>query len=64
MTGADAQLIFGSFDFQLDSTMQSATLSVRPLRPLCETHLFAVHSILGMFCRLLETLLRRPVDGV
>ena len=57
-----ARLIFGSFDFRLDSDARWLTMEVRPLRPLCEIHLFAVHSILGMFCRLLEAMLKRPVD--
>jgi hypothetical protein len=57
-----ASLIFGSFHFQLDNGPRWSTLKVMPTRPLCETHIFVMQSIVGAHCRLLEVILARPVD--
>jgi AraC-like DNA-binding protein len=57
-----ARLIFGGVDFQLDNGPRWSTLKVRPLRPLCETHVFVTQSILGAHARMLEAILGRPVD--
>lgn len=57
-----ASLIFGSLQFQLESGPRWSTIKVKPLRPLCETHVFVVQSILGALCRLFEAMLGRPVD--
>ena len=57
-----AKLIFGSMDFQVDNGPRWSTLKVKTLRPLCETHVFVMQSVLGAHCRLLEAILGRPVD--
>lgn len=57
-----ARLVFGSVDFQIENGPRWSTLKVKPLRPLCETHVFVMQSILGAHCRLLEAILGRPVD--
>jgi AraC-like DNA-binding protein len=57
-----SRLIFGSLEFQLENGPRWSTLKVKPLRPLCETHVFVMQSILGALCRLLEAILGRPVD--
>jgi len=57
-----ANLIFGSVEFQMENGPRWSTLKVRPSRPLCETHVFVMQSILGAHCRLLEAILGRPVD--
>lgn len=57
-----ASLLFGGFDFQLENGHEWSTLKARSIRPLCETHLFVVHSILGTYCRLLEAILGRAAD--
>lgn len=57
-----ASLIFGSFHFEMDNGPRWSTLKVNSTRPLCETHIFVVQSIVGAHCRLLEAILARPVD--
>lgn len=57
-----ARLIFGGFEFGLDNGHRWSTLRARSIRPLCDTHIFVVHSILGAYCRLLEAILGRPAD--
>lgn len=57
-----ASLVFGCLDFQLESTSQWSTLKVRSTRPLVETHVFVMQSVVGAHCRLLEAILGRPVD--
>ncbi|MGO4394232.1 AraC family transcriptional regulator ligand-binding domain-containing protein [Variovorax sp. M-6] len=57
-----ARLIFGGVDFQVDNGPRWSTLKVKPMRPLCETHVFVMQSIVGAHCRLLEAILGRPVD--
>lgn len=60
--GRNARLIFRNMDFQVDNGPRWSTLKVKPLRPLCETHVFVMQSILGAHCRLLDAILGRPVD--
>ncbi len=60
--GRHGRLIFGGIDFQLDNGPRWSLLKARPTRPLCETHLFVIQSIIGAHCRLLEAILGRPVD--
>src|SRR5437868_4798255 len=62
MVSRHARLIFRSLDFQVDNGPQWSTLKVKPVRPLCETHVFVMQSIVGAHCRLLEAILGRPVD--
>ncbi|WP_443082970.1 helix-turn-helix domain-containing protein [Variovorax sp. HW608] len=57
-----ASLIFGSFRFRLENGSRWSTLEVKPLRHLCETHIFVIQSIVGSHCRLLEAMLGRPAD--
>ena len=57
-----ASLVFGSVDFQLENGPRWSTLKVKPVRPLCETHVFVMQSILGAHCRLLEAIMGRSVD--
>lgn len=57
-----AKLIFRSMDFHMDNGARWSTLRVRPLRPLCETHVFVMQSIVGAHCRMVEAILGRPVD--
>jgi AraC-like DNA-binding protein len=57
-----ARLIFAGLDFQFDEQPSWSTLQVRPLRPLCETNVFVMQSLLGAYCRLLEAMLGRPAD--
>lgn len=57
-----ARLIFGGMDFQLELGPRWSNFRVRPRRPLCETHVFVMQSILVAHCRLLEAILGRPVD--
>lgn len=57
-----ARLIFGGFEFRLDNGHRWSTLKARSIRPLCDTHIFVVHSIIGAYCRLLEAILGRPTD--
>lgn len=57
-----AKLIFRSMDVQVENGPRWSTLKVKPMRPLCETHVFVMQSILGAYCRLLEAMLGRPVD--
>jgi AraC-like DNA-binding protein len=58
----NARLIFAGLDFQFDEGSSWSTLQVKPLRPLCETHVFVMQSLLGAHCRLLEAMLGRPAD--
>ncbi len=51
-----ANLIFNTFDFQLEDGLEWNILRVRPIRALCETHVFVTHSILGAICRLIEAM--------
>lgn len=57
-----ARLIFAGLSFELENGPRWSILKVKPLRPLCETHVFVMQSILGAHCRLLEAMLGRPVD--
>jgi AraC-like DNA-binding protein len=57
-----ASLIFGGLDFQLEIEARWSTLKVKSRRPICDTHIFVMHSVLGAHCRLLEGMLGRPVD--
>jgi AraC-like DNA-binding protein len=57
-----ANLIFGSVEFQMENGPRWSMLKVKALRPLCETHVFVMQSILGAHCRLLEAILGRPAD--
>lgn len=57
-----ARLIFGGLEFKLEQGPRVSALKVRPLRPLCETHVFVMQSVVGALCRLLEAALGRPVD--
>ncbi|NDZ18827.1 hypothetical protein C7T35_39365 [Variovorax sp. WS11] len=57
-----ARLIFGCHEFQLKNGPQWSTLSVKPIVPLCETHVFVMQTIVGAHCRLLEAILGRPAD--
>jgi hypothetical protein len=41
-----ANLLFGGVEFQIQSGPQWSTIKVRPLRPLCETHVFVMQSTL------------------
>ena len=56
------KLIFGGMEYQLENGPRWSTFKVKPIRPLCETHIFVIQSILGAHCRLLEAVLGRPVD--
>ena len=58
----NAKLIIRGMDFQLDNGPRWSTLKVRPMRPLCETQVFVLQSILGALLRLVEAILGRPVD--
>lgn len=57
-----AKLIFRSMDFQMDIGPRWSTISVSPLRPLCETHVFVMQSIVGAHARMVEAILGRPCD--
>ncbi|MBO9515687.1 MAG: AraC family transcriptional regulator [Variovorax sp.] len=57
-----AKLIFGGMEYQLENGPKWSTFKVKPIRPLCETHIFVIQSILGAYYRLLEAVLGRPVD--
>jgi len=57
-----ARLIFRSMDIKIENGPRWSTLRVKPMRPLCETHVFVMQSILGAYCRLLEAILGRPAD--
>lgn len=57
-----ARLVFGVADFQVADGVRWSTLRVKPVRPLCETHVFVMQSIVGAHCRLLEAILGRPAD--
>mgnify|MGYP003583976741 CR=1 FL=1 len=57
-----ASLIFRTLDFQIAAEAGWSTLRVSPSRPLCETHLFVMQSIVVAYCRLLEAMLGRPAD--
>lgn len=56
------RLFCPSLDFQLENDARWSILRVSPLRPLCETHVFVMQSLLAVHCRMLETILGRPVD--
>ena len=57
-----ATLIFRSMHFQLDNGPRWSTRRIRPLRPLFETHVFVMQSIVGAHCRMVEAIVGRPVD--
>jgi len=57
-----ARLFMRNIEVRLETGPRWSTFVVRPLRPLCETHVFVMQSILGAHCRLLEAILGRPVD--
>ncbi len=57
-----AGLIYGGLEFRLENGPRWSTLKVKPMRPLCETHVFVMQSILAAHCRLLEAILGRHVD--
>lgn len=57
-----ARLIFAGVEFQLDNGPRWSVLKAKPVRPLCETHVFVMQSIIGAHVRLLEAILGRPVD--
>jgi AraC-like DNA-binding protein len=57
-----AKLVFGNMEFQLEHKARASILSVKPILPLCETHVFVAQTILGAYCRLLEAILGRPSD--
>jgi AraC-like DNA-binding protein len=57
-----AQLIFAGLHFELDNGPRWSFFKVKPLRPLFETEVFVIQSVLGMFHRLLEAILGRHVD--
>ncbi|SEA01394.1 AraC family transcriptional regulator [Variovorax sp. YR216] len=57
-----SRLIFGSLEFHLETGPRLSTLRVRPTRPLFETLVFVMQSIVGAYCRLLEAILGRPAD--
>jgi len=57
-----SRLIFGSLEFHLESGPRLSTLKVRPTRPLFETLVFVMQSVVGAYCRLLEAILGRPAD--
>ena len=57
-----AKLIFRSMDFQMDIGPRWSTISASPLRPLCETHVFVMQSIVGAHTRMVEAILGRPCD--
>lgn len=56
------RLFCPSLDFQLENDARWSILKVRPLRPLCETHVFVMQSVLAVHCRMLEAIMGRPVD--
>lgn len=56
------RLLFGPLEFRLDIAGRLSVLSVGSIGPLTETHIFVMQSIVGYYCRLLETLLGHPVD--
>jgi len=60
--GRHARLIFRNMEFQIDNGPRWSVLKVKPMRPLVETHVFVMQSILGAHSRLLEAILGRPVD--
>jgi AraC-like DNA-binding protein len=62
LLGQYGRLIFGGFEFGLENGQRWSTLKARSIRPLCETHIFVVHSIVGAYCRLLEAILGRPAN--
>ena len=55
-----AKLIFGCLEIQQKNGSRWSTLTVKPIVPLCETHVFVMQTILGAHCRLLEAILGRP----
>ncbi|WP_038207230.1 helix-turn-helix domain-containing protein [Xenophilus azovorans] len=57
-----ARLIFGRLEFSLHNGPRWSTLTVKPIVPLCETHVFVMQTIVGAHCRLLEAILGRPAD--
>ncbi|MDM0020707.1 AraC family transcriptional regulator [Variovorax saccharolyticus] len=57
-----ARLIFRGLEFEVDDGARWSVLKVKPVRPLVETHVFVMQSILGAYCRLLEAILGRPAD--
>ncbi|MDM0021893.1 AraC family transcriptional regulator [Variovorax saccharolyticus] len=57
-----AGLVFGGLEFQLENSTRWSTLKVKATRPLCETQVFVMQSVIGSHCRLLEAILGRPVD--
>jgi AraC-like DNA-binding protein len=56
------RLIFAGLDFQLENGPRWSLFKVKPLRPLFETEVFVIQSVLGMLHRLLEAILGRHVD--
>jgi AraC-like DNA-binding protein len=56
------RLIFAGLDFELENGPRWSFFKIKPLRPLFETEVFVVQSILGMHYRLLEAILGRHVD--
>lgn len=61
-TTRNAPLIFRSLQFELESGERWSIVKVKPIHPLCETHVFVTQSILGMYCRLLDAILGRHAD--
>lgn len=57
-----ASLIFGGVEFLIENGPRWSALKVKPLRPLCETHVFVMQTILSAHCRLLDAMLGRPAD--
>jgi AraC-like DNA-binding protein len=57
-----ASLIFRSLQFDQEIGPQRCIVTVKPIRPLCETVVFVTQSIVAMYCRLLEAILGRPID--
>ncbi|MBB3176477.1 AraC-like DNA-binding protein [Variovorax sp. Sphag1AA] len=57
-----SRLIFGSLEFHLENGPRLSTLKVKPTRPLFETLVFVMQSVVGAYCRLLEAILGRPAD--
>ncbi|MDM0014788.1 AraC family transcriptional regulator [Variovorax sp. J22P168] len=57
-----ASLIFRGMHFRLDDDGRRSTLRIRPVRPICDTHVFVMQSMVGAHCRILEAMLGRPAD--
>ncbi|MDN8616443.1 helix-turn-helix domain-containing protein [Variovorax ginsengisoli] len=61
---AHADLLFPTFDFQVQHGPTSSTLRIRPLGPMCDAHVFALHSILGWSLHLLKAMIGNSPDEV